>query len=161
MAGAERIFGLLDSTAEELDAPKKKPSEVASAGDPSFAIELDHVMFEYKPGVPVLRDVSFRAKRGEKIALVGPTGAGKSTIAQLLLRLYDVQRGTVRIDGDDVTGLERTDLRRRFAVVPQDVYLFPGTVLANIAAGEKPDRDRARQALERMGALDLFERREG
>ena len=108
---------------------------------------------------PVLKDVSFVARRGERIALVGPTGAGKSTITQLLLRLYDGGTGVVRVDGDDVAGLSRAELRRRFAVVPQDVYLFPGTVATNVAAGEPPDRDRVRQALDRMGALDLFERR--
>jgi len=158
MAGAERIFGLLDGTKNEEDAPSRK---AAPKGDAELALELSGVTFEYKPGVPVLRDVTFSARRGEKIALVGPTGAGKSTVTQLLLRLYDVQQGVVRIDGDDVLGLERGELRRRFSVVPQDVYLFPGTVCANIAAGEEPDRDRVRQALERMGALDLFERREG
>lgn len=157
MAGAERIFGLLDGTdPAERDTPPK-PAE--PTGDQELALELDHVTFAYKPGVPVLRDVSFAAKRGEKLALVGPTGAGKSTVTQLLLRLYEVESGTVRVNGDDVAGLARAELRRRFAVVPQDVYLFPGTVCSNIAAGETPDRERVRQALERLGALDLFERR--
>lgn len=157
MAGAERIFGLLDGTdPAERDAPPK-PAE--PTGDRELALELDRVTFAYKPGVPVLRDVSFAAKRGEKLALVGPTGAGKSTVTQLLLRLYEVESGTVRVNGDDVAGLARAELRRRFAVVPQDVYLFPGTVCSNIAAGETPDRERVRQALERLGALDLFERR--
>jgi ATP-binding cassette subfamily B protein len=158
MAGSERIFGLLDGVKDEVDAPV---AEAAAKGDPEIALSLEHVTFEYKPGVPVLRDVSFAARSGEKIALVGPTGAGKSTVTQLLLRLYDVQQGVVRIDGDDVLGLERSELRRRFSVVPQDVYLFPGTVCTNVAAGDEPDRERVRQALKRMGALDLFERREG
>lgn len=157
MAGAERIFGLLDGTdPAERDAP---PRPAGPSGDPALALELDHVTFAYKPGAPVLRDVSFAARRGEKLALVGPTGAGKSTVTQLLLRLYEVESGTVRVNGDDVAGLPRAELRRRFAVVPQDVYLFPGTVCSNIAAGETPDRERVRQALERLGALDLFERR--
>lgn len=157
MAGAERIFGLLDGTdPAERDAP---PRPAGPSGDPALALELDHVTFAYKPGAPVLRDVSFAARRGEKLALVGPTGAGKSTVTQLLLRLYEIESGTVRVNGDDVAGLPRAELRRRFAVVPQDVYLFPGTVCSNIAAGETPDRERVRQALERLGALDLFERR--
>lgn len=157
MAGAERIFGLLDGTdPAERDAP---PRPAGPPGDPELALELDHVTFAYKPGAPVLRDVSFAARRGEKLALVGPTGAGKSTVTQLLLRLYELESGTVRVYGDDVAGLPRAELRRRFAVVPQDVYLFPGTVCSNIAAGETPDRERVRQALERLGALDLFERR--
>lgn len=157
MAGAERIFGLMDGAGEaERDAP---PRPAAPAGDRELALAFEGVTFAYKPGVPVLNDVSFAARRGERIALVGPTGAGKSTVTQLLLRLYEVESGVVRVDGDDVAGLSRAELRRRFAVVPQDVYLFPGTVAANIAAGEEPDRDRVRKALARMGALDLFERR--
>ena len=157
MAGAERIFGLIDGSGEaERDAPKGPATE---AGDREIALAFENVTFGYKPGSPVLKDVSFVARRGERIALVGPTGAGKSTITQLLLRLYDGGTGVVRVDGDDVAGLSRAELRRRFAVVPQDVYLFPGTVATNVAAGEPPDRDRVRQALDRMGALDLFERR--
>ncbi len=157
MAGAERIFGLLEENAP--DAPVR--AEVAEPGDSDLAFELEDVSFEYKPNVPVLRHVSFRARRGEKIALVGPTGAGKTTITALLLRLYEAQEGVVRVDGDDVAGLERTELRRRFAVVPQDVFLFPGTVSTNIAASATPDRERVEEALRRIGALDLFEGREG
>lgn len=157
MAGAERIFGLMDGAGEsERDAP---PRKAALPGDRQLALAFERVTFAYKPGAPVLSDVSFAARRGERIALVGPTGAGKSTVTQLLLRLYEVESGVVRVDGDDVAGLSRSALRRRFAVVPQDVHLFPGTVAANIAAGEEPDRERVRQALSRMGALDLFERR--
>lgn len=156
MAGAERVFGLLDSAEAQLDAA---PATPAPPGDTSAAFALDHVNFAYKAGVPVLQDVTLSAKHGEKIALVGPTGAGKSTVTALILRLYDVQGGVVRVDGQDVKGLSREDLRQRFAVVPQDVYLFPGTVLSNIAAGADPDRNRAREALERLGALDLFMRR--
>ena len=160
MAGAERIFQLFDN--EDEDAPR-----VAEKGDPKAAdsargtaFELDHVTFEYKPGVPVIRDVSLRARVGEKIALVGATGAGKSTIASLLLRLYEVSEGTARVFGKDVRSFERQDLRKRFAVVPQDVFLFPGTVATNIAAGDsEPDREKVVRALERIGALDLFERR--
>jgi ATP-binding cassette subfamily B protein len=119
------------------------------------------VSFGYKPGVPVLDDVSFEARPGEKIALVGPTGSGKTTITALLLRLYEVEQGVVRVGGQDVRSLERHALRRRFAVVPQDVFLFPGTVASNVAAGEKPDVERVAAALRRIGAYDLFARREG
>ena len=156
MAGAERVFGLLDE--EAADAPK---GSGAKAGDRQLAIELDHVDFEYKPRVPVLRDVSFDARRGEKVALVGPTGAGKSTVTALLLRLYDPEGGVVRVDGDDVMGLEREDLRGRFSVVPQDVFLFPGTIASNVAAGEEPDDARVEEVLTRIGALDLFKSRPG
>lgn len=159
MAGAERVFGLVDGTpVGEQDAV---PTEAAPPGDKAFAFAFEDVTFAYKKGVPVLSEVSFAARRGEKLALVGPTGAGKSTVTQLLLRLYELESGVVRVDGDDVRGLEREELRRRFAVVPQDVYLFPGSVCTNIAAGEEPDRERVRQALERIGALDVFESRPG
>jgi len=156
MAGAERVFSLLDMV--ERDCPER-PAQ--ADGDTAIAFELDHVSFAYKPGVPVLRDVSFAARRGEKIALVGPTGSGKSTIASLLLRLYEIGEGSVRVDGQDVAGIERGSLRQRFAVVPQDVFLFPGTVAANVAAGVTPDRARVETALRRVGAFDLFADRGG
>jgi ATP-binding cassette subfamily B protein len=160
MAGAERIFELLD---EKDVAPGPLPPEACvPAGDPDEALSLEHVDFEYKPGVPVLRDVTFSARKGERIALVGATGAGKSTVASLLLRLYEPQGGSVRVLGKDVRGSEPHELRRLFSVVPQDVFLFPGTVLSNIAVGEPaPDRARAEEALRRIGALELFQRREG
>ncbi|HVY32617.1 MAG TPA: ABC transporter ATP-binding protein [Polyangiaceae bacterium] len=155
MAGAERVFGLLD--APDLDCP---PLERGDSGDESFDVELDHVDFEYKPGVPVLRELTFKVPRGEKVALVGPTGSGKTTITALLLRLYEIQHGSVRVRGKDVRRYDRESLRRQFAVVPQDVYLFPGSVLSNIAAGETPDRARAEQVLQRLGAYEVFARRE-
>jgi ATP-binding cassette subfamily B protein len=158
MTGAERVFELFDN--EEEDAPAS--DDEASPGDADLAFELAGVTFAYKPGSPVIRDVSISAKKGEKIALVGATGAGKSTIASILLRLYDVEAGAVRVGGADVRSLPRDELRRRFAVVPQDVFLFPGTVATNIAAGDvAPDRARVERALSRIGALDLFERRPG
>src|SRR5262249_44032616 len=157
MAGAERVFQLLEN--EEEDAPAQA-ALTARAGDAQVAFELSNVTFEYKPGAPVIRDVSLSASVGEKIALVGATGAGKSTIASLLLRLYDISAGEVTVFSKDVRALPRSELRRSFAVVPQDVYLFPGTVATNIAAGDpKPDREKVVRALERIGALDLFERR--
>lgn len=155
MAGAERVFGLVD--APDLDCP---PTEKGDRGDDSFDVELDHVDFEYKPGVPVLRELTFRVPRGEKVALVGPTGSGKTTITALLLRLYEIQNGSVKVRGKDVRRYDRESLRRLFAVVPQDVYLFPGSVLSNIAAGETPDRERAEQVLKRLGAYEVFARRE-
>ena len=155
MAGAERVFSLLDVV--EPDAPRREPTP---KGDPELSLELDHVSFSYKPGTPVLADISFAAKRGERIALVGPTGSGKTTITALLLRLYEAEQGTVRVFGDDVVGLGRDQLRRRFAVVPQDVVLFPGTVASNVGACEDPDRDRVEDVLRRIGALDLFAARE-
>jgi ATP-binding cassette subfamily B protein len=155
MAGAERVFGLLE--APDLDCP---PLDKGQTGDPAFDVELEHVDFEYKPGVPVLRDLSFAVPRGEKVALVGPTGSGKTTITALLLRLYEISGGAVRVRGQDVRRMDREALRRLFAVVPQDVYLFPGTVLTNVAAGEEPDRARVEEVLKRLGAYEIFARRE-
>ena len=156
LAGAERVFGLLDVVDPDAPAGPTSPAKSDRA-----ALEFEQVTFGYKPGVPVLTDVSFAAKPGEKIALVGPTGSGKSTIAALLLRLYEVESGTVRVDGQDTRGLSRIELRSRFSVVPQDVFLFRGTVADNIAAGELPDLGRVERALRRIDALDLFLRREG
>lgn len=155
MAGAERVFGLLD--APDPDCP---PLERGEPSDPAYDVELDQVDFEYKPGVPVLRGLSFKVPRGEKVALVGPTGSGKTTITALLLRLYEASGGAVRVRGKDVRRYDREALRGLFAVVPQDVYLFPGTVLSNVAAGEVPDRARVEAVLQRLGAYETFARRE-
>lgn len=156
LAGAERVFALLD--VNEGDA-RAKP-DLAQDGDERLALQFEHVHFAYKPNVPVLKDISFEVRPGEKIALVGPTGSGKTTIASLLLRFYEPQQGKIRVFGNDVIGLARDVLRSRFSVVPQDVFLFPGTVAENIAAGQKPDLSRVKQVLERIHALELFEKRE-
>ncbi|HEY3593196.1 MAG TPA: ABC transporter ATP-binding protein, partial [Polyangiaceae bacterium] len=179
MTGAERVFQLLET--EEADATQMDgvdgppPSSALSASnggspasssslgaDSDFAFELDHVDFAYKPGVPVLQQVSLRARKGEKIAIVGATGSGKTTIASLLLRLYEPTSGTVRVMGRDVLRYGRAELRQKFSVVPQDVYLFPGTIATNVAVGDpNPDRARVERALEYSSGLDLFRRREG
>jgi ATP-binding cassette subfamily B multidrug efflux pump len=167
MAGAERVFELLDNKdedapAEETIAVSRAPRTGADERSQPPAFELDDVTFEYKPGSPVLHGVSIAAAEGEKVALVGATGAGKSTIASLLLRLYEPTEGVVRVRGKNVRSMARDDLRRLFAVVPQDVFLFPGSVATNIAAGDpNPDRAKVIRALERIDALSLFERREG
>jgi len=159
MTGAERVFELLDN--KEEDAPERAGGAQPLVADDGPALELDGVTFGYKPTSIALRDVSFRVARGERVALVGATGAGKSTVLSLLLRLYEVNEGRVLVFGRDVQAWQRDELRSHFAVVPQDVFLFPGTVASNIAAGDaKPDLVRVRRALERIGALDLFQRRD-
>lgn len=158
LSGAERVFGLLNYPLR--DAPAVPPSQ-KDDGDPKYAIEFCDVNFEYQPGVPVLSNVSLRARPGESIALVGPTGSGKTTITALLLRLYEHQSGTVRVHGRDVRGMSRDELRRQFAVVPQDVFLFRGTLAENIAAGEEPNLDRVRSVLSEMGISELLTGREG
>jgi ATP-binding cassette subfamily B protein len=109
-----------------------------------------------------LRDVSFDVKRGERIALVGATGAGKTTVTSVLLRLYELDQGSVRVFGKDIRSYDRKELRELFSVVPQDVFLFAGTIASNIAmSDDTPDMKKVERALERVGALDLFLKRPG
>jgi ATP-binding cassette, subfamily B, multidrug efflux pump len=151
LAGAERVFGLL--RVEQRDAPTQN---VGNDGDPAWAMELSDVSFAYKPGTPVLHGVSLSIAVGQRVALVGPTGSGKSTITALLLRLYELSTGTVRVFGRDVSTLERDELRRKFAVVPQDVFLFPGTLAENISADEEPNLERVQRVIEQLGVADLL-----
>ncbi|MDB4944171.1 MAG: transporter, ATP-binding protein [Labilithrix sp.] len=162
MSGAERIFQLLDETSLEVELPPAPADAAVAAGREDEAVALEDVTFSYKKGVPVLRDVSFRVKQGERIALVGATGAGKTTVTALLLRLYELERGQARVLGKDIASYDRRELRDLFSVVPQDVFLFAGTVASNIAMSDDvPDLKRVEQALSRVGALDLFLRRPG
>lgn len=159
LSGAERIFQLLDE--KDIEQATSILSD-GKDGDSDEGIVLENVEFGYKPNVPVLRDVTLRARRAEKVALVGATGAGKSTVTQLVLRLYQPSAGQVRVLGKDVRSYQPQALRRQFAVVPQDVFLFQGTVLSNIAVGDpNPDNARAEEALRRIGALEMIERRGG
>ncbi|MBW2460095.1 MAG: ABC transporter ATP-binding protein [Deltaproteobacteria bacterium] len=161
LAAAERVFGLLDT--DEPDAPVRPRDrrDVPPEVPPGVCAAFRNVTFGYREGHPVLHDVSFDVRRGETLALVGATGSGKTTTTSLLLRLYDYEEGHVLIDGEDVRDIERHDLRGRFAVVQQDVFLFAGTVLENITLAEEVDRDRARDALDRVGALGMLDQREG
>jgi len=130
MAAAERIFKLLDTPATVLAPPQPKPFPEGPA-----AIEFDHVWFAYKDEEWVLRDVSFQVQPGETVAVVGHTGAGKTTLMHLLLRFYDVQKGAIRIGGVDLREMDPRELRRNFGFVFQDPYLFSGTIEDNIRLG--------------------------
>ena len=130
MAGGERIFSTLD---EELESDGE--CGALKCDDAAGGIEFDRVSFSYEPGQPVLSDVSFHARPGETVALVGKTGAGKSTIANLILRFYDVSGGAVRIGGRDVREVTRRSLRERVGIVLQEPFLFNGTVADNIGYG--------------------------
>jgi ATP-binding cassette, subfamily B, multidrug efflux pump len=157
MASSERIFRLLDAPAQITSpADPYRPARVAGA------VEFAGVGFAYKPGEPVLRDVSFKIAPGERVAVVGHTGAGKSTLASLLLRFYDVGEGAVRVDGIDVRDWELRRLRESIAMVLQDVFLFSGTIGDNIGLGAASiDAERLRWAAAEVQALPFIERLPG
>ncbi len=155
MTAAERIFALLDEETEPEPATPRRPPA------PRGEIVFEHVWFAYRGEDWVLRDVSFRIAAGERIAIVGATGSGKTTIIKLIERLYDVQRGRVLVDGVDVREWERRALRRRTAVVLQDVFLFNGSVADNLTLG-RPDISRERlEAAARHVNADTFVHRLG
>jgi ATP-binding cassette subfamily B multidrug efflux pump len=146
MASAERIFALLDTAPKVLDPPGAAPPIAAPAR--RGAVEFDRVWFSYRKDEDwVLHDVSFRVEPGQSAAFVGATGAGKTTIIKLLTRLYDVDRGSIRIDGVDLREWPQAELRRRVAMVLQDVFLFSGSIEQNLALGrEEIDRERVQRA---------------
>ncbi len=150
MAASERVFKLLDT--QPAIASPARPREFP---EDAAAIEFDRVWFAYKDEDWVLRDVSFRIEPGETIAVVGHTGAGKTTLTNLLLRFYDIQRGSIRIGGVDLREIALDDLRRHFGVVLQDPYLFTGTVDSNIRLGTEWIEER--HAEEAAGQVNLLE----
>jgi ATP-binding cassette, subfamily B, multidrug efflux pump len=157
MAASERIFRLLDTPVTILSPPDAYAPERVRG-----AIEFDRVWFSYKEDEPVLKGISFQVEPGETLAVVGHTGAGKSTLANLLLRFYDVDRGALRVDGVDVREWDLPRLRRSVAMVLQDVFLFSGSVGANIRLGEETiDDERLRWAAREVHALPFIERLPG
>ncbi len=154
LAGAERVFEVIDEQPDLEDAPEAQPLH-SIVGE----VEFDHVDFGYVPDVPVLKDISLRAEPGQTIALVGPTGAGKTTMVNVLSRFYDIQGGTIRIDGQDIRTVTKDSLRRQLGVVLQDTFLFADTVMENIRYGRLDATDEECIAAAKLANADWFIRR--
>jgi len=151
LAGAERVFEIIDTKPEINDKPDAKPLKEIN-GDVVF----DHVDFSYDGKTPILKDVSFHAKPGEIVALVGPTGAGKTTMVNILSRFYDIQGGSIIIDGADIRDVTRESLRRQIGTVLQDNFLFADTVMENIRYGNLEATDEDCAAAAKLANADQF-----
>lgn len=157
MASAARVFEVLDVKVQIPERPD--PIPVANL---KGRIEFQHVSFSYRPRIEVLHDIDLRVEPGETVALVGPTGAGKSTIISLIARFYDVTEGRILIDGHDLRDLDLTAYRRRLGLVLQDPFLFSGTIHENIAYGNlKAGRAEVEAAARTVGAHDFISRLDG
>ncbi len=154
VAGAERVFAIIDEE-PEIDAPTSTADPARLAG----LVVFDRVSFGYDPGVPVLRDVSLTAQPGQLIALIGPTGAGKTTVVNLLTRFYEIDSGQITIDGRDLRTIPKDELRRQLGIVLQDTYLFSGTVADNIRYGRLDATDEEVIAAATLANADGFIRR--
>lgn len=154
LAGAERVFSILAERDELENVLDAKPVKQAHG-----AVIFDEVSFGYRPDVPILNRVTFDAKPGQTIALVGPTGAGKTTIVNLLSRFYDVNSGSICLDGDDLRQLDKHDLRRSLGIVLQDSYLFSETVMENLRYGRLTATDDEVIAAAKLANADHFIRR--
>ncbi|MDW8299951.1 MAG: ABC transporter ATP-binding protein [Anaerolineae bacterium] len=151
IAGGERIFGLLDTKPDFEDAPNARPMPLVKG-----TVEFVDVWAEYKKGQPVLRGINLRAEAGQTIAIVGPTGAGKTTLVNLIPRFYDVSGGAVLIDGVDVRDITLESLRSQIGIVPQDSFLFADTVMNNIRYGRLDATDEEVIAAAKLVAADQF-----
>ncbi|MGH9241677.1 MAG: ABC transporter ATP-binding protein [Vicinamibacterales bacterium] len=157
MASSERIFALLDTPVEV-----KSPDAGSAFRRTTGVIAFENVTFSYVPGEPVLKNVSFRVEPGQRVALVGATGAGKTTIVNLLLRFYDVEAGRITIDGVDIRQMDLAALRAMFGLVLQDVHLFSGTIADNVRLGHTEiDEAQVRRALEAVHAWGFVSRMPG
>jgi ATP-binding cassette, subfamily B, multidrug efflux pump len=154
MAASERIFKVLDTKAE-IVAPQKPKTLNGFSGH----IEFDRVNFSYNQDNPVLHDVNFRVKPGEKIALVGATGAGKTSTVGLLCRFYEISSGHIRLDNISISELDPEELRRQFGLVSQEIFLFSGTIRDNISLGSEDISDaQVAKAAEQVGLLPFINR---
>ena len=154
MAGAHRVFEVLDTVPEIVDA-----EDAVELDDVEGRVDFNHVDFEYLPGIPVLRDFDLHVVPGETVALVGHTGAGKTSVTALINRSYEIQGGSIEIDGHDLTKIVRKSLTRRMSVVLQEPYLFSGPIAENIRYGRlDATRREIEQAAEAVGASEFIER---
>jgi ATP-binding cassette, subfamily B, multidrug efflux pump len=151
IASVERVFELLDATSEEPDATAPLHDE-----QPRGRVVFDRVGFSYSPDKPLITDLSLVAEPGQTIAIVGPTGAGKTTLVNLLMRFYDVDGGAIRVDGVDIRRLQRGALRRMFGMVLQDTWLFSGSIRENIAYGRERAGEEAIVNAARAAQADHF-----
>jgi ATP-binding cassette subfamily B protein len=135
-ASAERVFALLDADEQDPDAADA-PAHVEGRG----VIEFESVRFSYTPDRPLIRDLSFRVEPGQTVAIVGPTGAGKTTLVNLIMRFYELDGGRILLDGQDIAELRRDDVRSRTGMVLQDPWLFAGTIRDNIRYGRESATD--------------------
>ena len=153
VASAERVFDLLDADEEEPDA-----AQPAQLLDPEGQVDLEHVSFQYVPEQPLIDDFSLSVAPGQTVAIVGPTGAGKTTIVNLLMRFYEIDSGRVLLDGVDARDLRRDDVRRTFGMVLQDTWLFTGSIRDNIAYGREGVSDEEILAAAEAAHVDHFAR---
>jgi ATP-binding cassette subfamily B protein len=151
LAGAERVFEIIDTPPETLDLPDALPLNTVHG-----KVAFEQVHFEYLPGIPVIKGMSFQAKAGQTVALVGPTGAGKTTIINLLNRFYEPQGGRITIDGKDIRSIKKADLRRQLGVVLQDTFLFSDTIMENIRFGRLDATDEECIQAARLADADYF-----
>jgi ATP-binding cassette subfamily B protein len=151
LAGAERVFEILDTAPETPDVANAEPMETIR-GD----VRFEGVNFGYRPGQAVIKDMTLEAKAGQIIALVGPTGAGKTTIINLLTRFYEIQDGCITVDGKDIRNVRKADLRRKLGLVLQDTFLFSTTVMENIRYGRLEATDKECIQAAQMADADHF-----
>lgn len=137
LAAAERVFKLMDEIPEPEDVPDAKVLGQAAGSEIHGEVQLSHVNFGYEPGHTILHDLNLEVEPGKMIAIVGPTGAGKTTLINLLMRFYDAEAGTIRVDGSDIQDITRKSLRKAYAMVLQDTWLFHGTIYENLAYGRE------------------------
>jgi len=151
LAGAERVFEIIDTQPELKDLPT-----AVDFPNVEGHVEFENVRFSYVKGVPVIKDMTFEARTGHTIALVGPTGAGKTTIINLLTRFYDIDSGSIRIDGKDIREIKKDDLRKNLGIVLQDTFLFSDTMMENIRYGRLDATDEECIEAAKMADADLF-----